>query len=154
MACENCSRPALSASSNEGSAEPAWPQANPDCPSCLAKQSQGNERYSGVDAWANTVIPKGEVLYYLGPTSSGFFTTVGAVTEAGLDAETLHTRLQIAPHRRAEQRPLMAVEVPTDIVAAAGLAQANPQYGNGGCAQFYIPGFSGTLIPPQQKRIA
>lgn len=110
--------------------------------------------YPGVDEWTNTVIPKGAVVYYLGPTSSGFFTTVDAVTAAGRDADTLRFGLQIAPRDSTEQRPLMAAEVPTHVVAAKGLARANPQYGSGGFPQFYVPGYSGNLIPPQQRHIA
>lgn len=154
MACENCVRPDRSASAEENSAQPTWPEVDVDCPSCLASQWQGNDRYPGVDEWTNTIIPKGEVLYYLGPTSSGFFTSVEAVAAAGSDADTLRFGLQIAPNGPSEQRPLIAAEIPSHIRAARGLARANPQYGQGGLPQYYIPGYAGNLIPPQQRHVA
>ncbi|WP_420138299.1 PAAR domain-containing protein [Sphingomonas sp.] len=116
-------------------------------PSEEAQSWQGKGDYPGVDQYRDITLKKGTVIYAGDPGQSNYYTTPRAVQRSGGDAEALFKGLQVKPHEQFGYRPnVRAYEVTEDTPAAFGITRANPQYGEGGLPQIYIPEYS-TLKP-------
>jgi hypothetical protein len=105
-----------------------------------AKASQGNAVYNGVDIWEPDTLQKGKIYYRGEPNGTGFFTTKGAIDNVNANQTKLFKGLQVKESAkygyRSEMRGYMLNQ---DISAAKALCFANPQFGEGGLEQKYIP---------------
>ena len=98
-----------------------------------------------MDDWANTVVPKGTILYGGAPGSSQFlFTAEGMVASKG-SAIKLFDGLQVFPSTKYVHpitgglRPGVTLYVFTeDTAAASARSLANPKAGIGEYEQFFI----------------
>lgn len=116
-------------------------------PSQEAQSWQGKGAYPGVDTYRDITLKKGTVIFAGDPGQSNYYTTASAVSRSGGSAQGLSEGLQVKPHPTFGYRPnVRAYEVTEDTPAAFGIARANPQYGQGGLPQVYIPDYS-TLKP-------
>jgi uncharacterized Zn-binding protein involved in type VI secretion len=116
-------------------------------PSQEARSWQGKGDYPGVDTYRDITLKKGQVIYAGDPGQSNYYTTASAVQRSGGDAQTLFEGLQVKPHEQFGYRPnVRAYEVTEDTPAAFGITRANPQFGEGGLPQMYVPDYS-TLKP-------
>ena len=108
-------------------------------PAAKSASWQGQGAYPGVDAWTNTTVKQGTVLYGGAPGSSNFLFTAQGMVESGGNAANLNQGLQIAPHPILGYRPGVTLyRVTADSPAATSNALANPQYGEGGFQQFFF----------------
>lgn len=108
---------------------------------------QGNDRYPGVDSWRTGDVQPGDILYQMSPGYSSFFVTQEAVEATGLDARELNEGLQIAPLDDSYRPGITAYTVTDASAAAICEAQANPQYGDGGLTQVYLPNWRDVTEP-------
>jgi RHS repeat-associated protein len=115
-------------------------------PSDLARGQQGpsNAPYTGIDAWHDTVLPKGTIVAMGEPGVTGFATTPQAVKACNNSRSAIFQGLQVAPHPVHGYRPTEGLyELTEDTPVAAATALANPQVTNppsaGGLPQYYIP---------------
>lgn len=108
----------------------------------LASRWQGKGAYTGVDAWANTTLKEGTIVYGGVPGQSGFVTTAEGIVASEQNAASLFKGLQVAPNPTLGYRPGVTMyRVTADTEAAFSQALANPQFGSGGLPQYYIPNF-------------
>lgn len=109
-------------------------------PSEMARSTQGTERYPGVDEFVDVVVKKGTVLYRGEPNGTEFFTTLDAIELSGRDAANLFEGLQVEENPVHGYREKMeGYMFNEDVVCAYGIAKANPQFGEGGLPQYFVP---------------
>lgn len=114
----------------------------------IARTSQAGAPYGGIDDWGRTVLPKGSIVYGGYPGQSAFYTDLATVKASKLNAESLFQSLQVSPHPVRGYRPqVQAYRVLDEINVPSASVLANPQFGPGGGAQFYIQSFSNCLEP-------
>jgi hypothetical protein len=114
----------------------------------VASSWQGKGKYPGVDNWRNTTLKKGTIVYGGTPGQSEFYTTKTAFNRCPKKGDIVGRRLQVEPHRKYGYRKEMtAYEVIEDAPAARSVAKANPQFGEGGLAQVYVPDYQTKLKP-------
>ncbi|BCN32397.1 hypothetical protein [Anaeromicropila herbilytica] len=128
-------------------------------PSEIAQSWQGDFPYVGVDKYKDITLKKGKVIYVGDPYPTGYATTKRAVCKINGDARKLFEGLQVKPYWEdgmdfAEYRSkMMAYEVTEDIDAAFGITKANPQFGEGGLPQIFIPDFNELVKSGSIKKI-
>ncbi len=116
----------------------------------MARKWQGTVDYPGIDDWTNITIKKGTKVWGGAPGQSNFYTTEEMMQLVGNDATKLNQGLQIGKGSYSHYRPGMTqYEVTQDIIVGSSKALANPQYGPGGFAQYFIPNFNEALKPIQ-----
>jgi len=114
----------------------------------IARTSQVSPPYGGVDTWGRTALAKGSIIYGGYPGQSPFYTDSATVKASNLNAKSLFQSLQVSPHPVRGYRPqVQAYRVLNDIDVPSASALANPQFGPGGGAQFYMENFSNRLAP-------
>jgi len=102
----------------------------------------------GVDKYRNITLKKGKVIYVGEPYPTGYATTKNAVERVNGDSRKLFEGLQVKPYwedgmEAAEYRSkMMAYEITEDTNVAYGITKANPQFGDGGLPQMFIPDFN------------
>jgi RHS repeat-associated protein len=116
-------------------------------PSEIAASFQGSIRYPGVDRFRNIVIKRGTFLICGDPGCSGFFTTERTIARAGGDSTRLFEGLQVAPHQGEYRHSVIVYEALEDCPGAFGIVRENPQYGEGGFPQVYVPNWQSKLRP-------
>ena len=114
-----------------------WENATP---SQLARSWQGSGKYIGIDEYTDVTVSKGTILYRGEPNGTEYFTTLDAIEQSGRNATTIFEGLQVEKNPihgyRGEMQGYLFNE---DIASAYGITNANPQFGNGGLPQYYIP---------------
>jgi hypothetical protein len=113
----------------------------------IAASFQSSVRYPGVDRFRDIIVRRGTFLICGDPGCSGFFTTERTIVRAGGDSTRLFEGLQVAPHQGEYRRSVIVYEVLEDSPAAFGIVRANPQYGEGGFAQVYLPNWQSKVRP-------
>ena len=109
-------------------------------PSQIAKSWQGKGNYPGIDEYQDIIVEKEVVLYRGEPNGSGYFTTKQAIDESGKNATKLFEGLQVEKHPiYGYRKNMQGYKAMIDIEAAYGIVKANPQFGNGGLPQIFIP---------------
>jgi filamentous hemagglutinin len=80
---------------------------------------------------------------------------LATVKASKLNAESLFQSLQVAPHPVRGYRPqVQAYRVLEDIEVPGASVLANPQFGPGGGAQFFIQNFSNSLQPVRKFNLS
>ncbi|MGH4032481.1 putative T7SS-secreted protein [Actinomycetota bacterium Odt1-20B] len=113
----------------------------------IANAWQGQGAYIGIDNWSNTVISAGTDMEALHPILTGFSMPEGTMAALGGDSAAISRGVQVGPadldagrnilhHYRPEGVTLRFNE---DVGAATSHATANPQFGEGGLRQYYVP---------------
>lgn len=154
------------------SADPvATAQGGPDpClgrdPAQEARDTQGvsaaypTNPYTGKDTYANVVVKEGTVLYSLTPGAPPrFAVTEQTLRDAGGSWEKYYALVQVTtdPGKDADGKPrklresVRAFHVAEALCAAHGIAMANPQFGSGGGAQYYISPADGAKLRPGEN---
>ena len=127
-----------------------WENATP---SQLARSWQGSGKYIGIDEYTDVTVNKGTILYRGEPNGTEYFTTLDAIEQSGRNATTIFEGLQVEKNPihgyRGEMQGYLFNE---DVASAYGITNANPQFGNGGLPQYYVPDVQdliskGILIP-------
>ena len=114
-----------------------WEDASP---SQLARSWQGEGKYPGVDEYADVVVKKGTILYRGEPNGTEYFTTLDAIEESGRDSRKIFRGLQVEESPTHGYRPEMkGYMLDEDLATAYGITKANPQFGEGGLPQYYVP---------------
>lgn len=125
----------------------------------VAQSWQGSFPYVGVDKYKNITLNKGKVIYVGDPYPTGYATTKSAINRIDGDARKLFEGLQVKPYWEegmsvAEYRSkMMAYEITDEIDVAFGITKANPQFGQGGLPQIFIPDFNELLKKGTLKKI-
>ena len=128
-------------------------------PSEIAQSWQGSFPYVGVDKYKNITLKKGKVIYVGDPYPTGYATTKSAIDRIDGDARKLFEGLQVKPYWEdgmsvAEYRSkMMAYEITEEIDVAFGITKANPQFGEGGLPQMFIPDFKEMLKSGLIKKV-
>ena len=114
-----------------------WENATP---SQLARSWQGSGKYIGIDEYTDVTVNKGTILYRGEPNGTEYFTTLDAIEQSGRNATTIFEGLQVEKNPihgyRGEMQGYLFNE---DVASAYGITNANPQFGNGGLPQYYVP---------------
>lgn len=114
-----------------------WENATP---SQLARSWQGSGKYIGIDEYTDVIVDKGTILYRGEPNRTEYFTTLDAIEQSGRNATTIFEGLQVEKNPihgyRSEMQGYLFNE---DVASAYGITNANPQFGNGGLPQYYVP---------------
>ena len=114
-----------------------WENATP---SQLARSWQGSGKYIGIDEYTDVTVDKGTILYRGEPNGTEYFTTLDAIEQSGRNATTIFEGLQVEKNPihgyRGEMQGYLFNE---DVASAYGITNANPQFGNGGLPQYYVP---------------
>lgn len=104
-------------------------------------------------------MKKGKVIYVGDPYPTGYATTKSALDRIDGDARKLFEGLQVKPYWEdgmdvAEYRSkMMAYEITEPIDVAFGITKANPQFGNGGLPQMFLPDFKDLLSSGKIKKV-
>jgi len=109
-----------------------------------------NQLASGynADAWSGTTLKQGTIIYQLTPGTTPYFTDLATAQASGFDSFALSRSLQVNPHPIYGYRPnITGYLVTQDISVPSGVALANPQFGPGGGAQFFIENYQNILKP-------
>ncbi|XQY92520.1 hypothetical protein ACNRWW_03595 [Metabacillus sp. HB246100] len=109
-----------------------------DSPSEIEQSWQGNFPYVGVDKYRNITLKKGKVIYVGEPYPTGYATTKSAVNRIKGDSRKLFEGLQVKPYW---EDGMAAVECRSKMMAYR-VTKANPQFGDGGLPQMFIPDFN------------
>ncbi|MBO5239218.1 MAG: hypothetical protein J6B50_10680 [Lachnospiraceae bacterium] len=114
-----------------------WENATP---SQLARSWQGSGKYIGIDEYTDVTVNKGTILYRGEPNGTEYFTTLDAIEQSERNATTIFEGLQVEKNPihgyRGEMQGYLFNE---DVASAYGITNANPQFGNGGLPQYYVP---------------
>jgi hypothetical protein len=122
-------------------------------PSEIAKNWQGSGKYPGVDNYKDIIIKKDTVIYRGEPYGTEYFTTKSAIERSGMDATKIFEGLQVEKNPIHGYRGTMqGYKFNEDIAAAFGITKANPQFGQGGLPQIFVPNVQdlinkGVLVP-------
>jgi hypothetical protein len=120
--------------------------------------------YTGKDVYANVVVKEGTVFYSLTPGAPPrFAVTEQTLRDAGGSWERYYALVQVTtdpgtdpdgkPRRLREM--VRAFHVTEALCAAHGIAMANPQFGSGGGAQYYVsPADTAKLRPGENVPIS
>lgn len=93
-----------------------------------------------MDEYIDVTIKKGEILYRGEPNGTEYFTTLDAIEQSGREATRLFEGLQVEKHPIHGYRGEMQGYIFNDnVVSAYGITNANPQFGEGGLPQYYVP---------------
>ncbi|RFM25567.1 RHS repeat domain-containing protein, partial [Deminuibacter soli] len=115
-------------------------------PSAVARSWQGKGDYPGIDDYIDVTLKKGSFVYGGLPGPSNYFTSATAVIGANGEKEALWKGLQVLKNEQFGYRPTMGVYVlKADTKAAFGYTLANPQLGQGGLPQYFIPNWEQVL---------
>ncbi|MBP8170784.1 MAG: hypothetical protein KAX90_00690 [Pseudomonas sp.] len=119
-------------------------------PSSWARQWQGRGLYKGRDAWSNTTLRKGDIIYggFLG--QSGFYFDKTTLAAAGGSRAALWRSLQVLPHPQHGFRgKVQAYRVKSDVAVGTGQAKAQDPavFGTGGGAQVFMSNYKTVLEP-------
>jgi hypothetical protein len=110
-----------------------------ELPSDLAKSSQGNVVYKGVDDWKDVTLKTGEIYYRGEPNGFDFFTTKNSIESVGYSKEKLFKGLQVVKNKNLGYRSEMqGYKLKTNLNAAESKCLANSNFGKGGLDQKYI----------------
>ena len=113
----------------------------------IAKSSQGDFPYTGVDEYQNILLKKGDILFAGEPFPTGYMVSEKTITDVGNNATKLFEGVQVKPYYvrgmdSAEYRKIMgAYKFNEDINLATGITLSNPQFGPGGLTQYFVPDF-------------
>ena len=113
----------------------------------IAKSWQGDFPYTGVDEYQNILIKKGDILFAGEPFPTGYMVSEKTITDVGNNATKLFEGVQVKPYYvrgmdSAEYRKIMgAYKFNEDINSATGITLSNPQFGQGGLTQYFVPDF-------------
>lgn len=124
-----------------------------DSASIMASKWQGQGNYPGIDNWYDTTFPTGSEFYRGSPNGTDFWTTKSSVIKSNYNAESLFDGLQVLPNKQYGYRKTVeGYKSTVPIQGAYSKALANPQIGNGGLPQEFLPNSqqlidSGYLIP-------
>lgn len=119
----------------------------------LAKASQGNEVYTGVDDWEPVQLKKGEIYYRGEPNGTDFFTVKESIESVDTSKRKLFEGLQVREDPiHGYRSEMQGYILNADIDAAQALCLNNSQFGVGGLEQKYISNAkelidNGTLVP-------
>ncbi len=117
-------------------------------PAMLARSFQGSNYYPGVDVWKNGAVLEGQIVYGGSPGQTAFYTTLSSVQRGGESAESMFRGLQVKPHEmRGLRQGMTAYRVVENARAAFAQCKANPEHGDGGLFQIYIPEYKSALSP-------
>ena len=106
----------------------------------MARSWQGSGKYLGVDDYIDVTVIKGIILYRGEPNGTEYFTTLDAIEQSGRDATTIFEGLQVEKHPIYGYRgEMQGYQFNEDVASAYGITIANPQFGNGGLPQYYVP---------------
>lgn len=120
-----------------GTENVVWENATP---SQLARSWQSTGKYIGVDGYIDVSIQKGNILYIGEPYGTKYFTTLDAIEQSGRDARVIFEGLQVEKNPIHSYRGEMQGYIFNDEVAGAyGITNANPQFGEGGLLQYFVP---------------
>lgn len=109
-------------------------------PSELARAWQGNDVYTGIDKWRDIALKKGQKVVGGLPGQSEYYTTFNGFNRSKEITDDLWNGLQVKPHPKFGYRKQVGIyEVVDDTPAAFGTTKANPQFGNGGLPQVFVP---------------
>ncbi|HET6563469.1 MAG TPA: hypothetical protein VFG72_16490 [Marmoricola sp.] len=136
-------------SSASGAVDAAWTahiaQVGRTDPARAASLWQGSGSYPGVDNWRKGSLSPGTVVEAGWPGTSGFTIPDGTIASVGNDAGRLADGTQVAPdfdYNPPLRSDAMRFQVNVEVPAATSTTAANPQYGQGGLTQHYIPDFN------------
>ena len=105
-------------------------------------------RRIGVDNWKNTTLKKGAIIYGGTPGQTELYTTKSYFERHSKKAETFWRRMQVKPHDTfGYRKEVTAYEVIEDISAARARTSANPDFGEGGAPQVFVPDYQTNLKP-------
>jgi hypothetical protein len=117
----------------------------------LASQSarawQGSGGYPGIDRWSDTVVPAGTQMESLHPKLTGFSMPAGTMNDLGGDSAAISRGVQVGPSDISPKWNILhnyrlegvSLRFNADVPAATSHALANPQFGEGGLRQYFIP---------------
>ena len=108
--------------------------------SALAKLWQGKGAYSGVDAWRDITLREGKYVVGGLPGQSEYYTTISGLNRSNLSKSNLWEGLQVQTHAVKGYRNEVGIyKIQTNTRAAFGTTYSNPQFGEGGLPQIFIP---------------
>ncbi|HHQ1176206.1 TPA: ribonuclease YeeF family protein [Listeria innocua] len=128
-------------------------------PSSIARSWQGGGKYPGVDDYEDIVLKVGDVIYRGEPNGSEYFTTKEVIENADISATKIFEGLQVEKHPIYGYRKSMTgYKVNSEVDAASGFTKANPQFGEGGALQVFVPNVNeliekGILIPIDEIKL-
>lgn len=113
----------------------------------VANAWQGQGAYIGIDRWSDTVVSAGTQMESLHPVLTGFSAPEGTMASLGGDSAAVSRGVQVGPgdinpdwNILHNYRPEgVTLRFNTDVPAATSHAMANPQFGEGGLHQFFVP---------------
>ncbi|MDE6208520.1 MAG: hypothetical protein K2M73_02465, partial [Lachnospiraceae bacterium] len=106
----------------------------------MARASQGNDVYTGIDNWTPEKLYKGDVYYRGEPNGTEFFTTKKAIDSVGSSKNKLFQGLQVKEDLvYGYRKEMVGYMLNTDLDAAQSICLQNMQFGAGGLEQKYIP---------------
>lgn len=110
-----------------------------------AQQAQTTTGYNA-DNFQPTLLKKGTIICGLRDGQTAWYTTQECVTQSNYNVVTLYRKLQIQLNEQYGYRTKVGYyEVLEDIVVAHGIVANNPNCGEGGYLQYYIPNFDDIL---------
>lgn len=109
-------------------------------PSEIAQSWQGSGKYPGIDRYRDITIKDGMVIYRGEPNGTEYFTTKSAIERSGKEATRVFEGLQVEKNPIHGYRGNMqGYKTTKDIRVAYGITKANPQFGQGGLPQIFVP---------------
>ena len=135
-------------------------------PATEARDTQGisaanpHNPYTGKDDFANVVVKEGTVFYSLTPGATPrFAVTEQTLRDTGGNRDKYYALVQVTtdPGKDADGKPrtlrekVRAFHVIEPLCAAHGIARANPQFGSGGGAQYYISPTDAAKLRPGEN---
>ncbi len=134
-------------------------------PAAEAESWQGKGDYPGVDAYENTILKKGTILYALHPhhpvNREGFYSNTSEIVRAKGGPLKYHERLQVilginpvTKTPRAHRKNVHAFYVKEDICVARGRALTQPKssHGSGGGLQYFVTESEGKKLTQGKVR--
>ncbi len=111
--------------------------------STLARSSQGQGVYIGIDAWRDIALKEGKYLVGGLPGQSNYYTTLRGLERSGNSVNYLWEGLQVQAHPKLGYRKQVGIfRVRETTDAAFGTTYANPQFGKGGLPQIFVPDYN------------
>ncbi|ENN88487.1 filamentous hemagglutinin family outer membrane protein [Rhizobium freirei PRF 81] len=122
-------------------------------PSQQARSWQGSGDYPGVDNYVDVLLSGGSYVVGAAPGQSPYYTSLQGYLGTGGTAKGYYGALQIAPNTTNPAYPpyrngVTVYQVVGNTSAAfSSSTTANPDWGNGGAPQFFIPSYKDSLVP-------